>query len=204
MISSPEVNLVATVLVVEDDSDVRNGLAKVLRRTGFTVATAENGRAALDQIEQQSFHVVVSDIKMPVMDGMQLYERLRMAHPDAARRVLFVTAWGHESPIERFLAGVDRPVLEKPFDMNEFVAAVNNLAAQERYYTAFSPDESARIRESIVTPGASLDCPRCGNQLQIGEPLAAGGSIAAPWELRCESCMRSMIVRQLPPGASHG
>ncbi|MFQ6046329.1 MAG: response regulator [Gemmatimonadales bacterium] len=194
--------LVATVLVVEDDSDVRNGLAKVLRRTGFTVATAENGRAALDQIERQSFQVVVSDIKMPVMDGMQLYERLRLAHPDAARRVLFVTAWGHESPIEQFLAGVDRPVLEKPFEMEEFVTAVRNLASQEPYYAPFSPDESARIRESIVTPGAPLACPRCGSQLHIGEPLAAGGSIAAPWELHCEFCMRSMIVRELPPGVS--
>ena len=200
MMSSHEGTVVTSVLVVEDDRDVRKGLAKVLRRTGFAVTTAENGRVALDEIERHRFQVIVSDIKMPVMDGIELYQELRRTHPETARRVLFVTAWSHESPVARFLADIDRPVLEKPFEMADFVAAVRSVAAQAAQRPTpvhFSPDEAQRIREMIVTPGSQLECPRCGTLLRTGEPVA-GGSVAAIWELHCESCHRSMIVRDLP------
>ena len=66
----------------------------------------------------------------------------------------------------------------------------------------FSPDEAAQIRRMIVTHDASVACPRCDEDLEIGHPIA-GGTVAVYWELHCHNCKRSLIVRDLPEGR-HG
>lgn len=63
---------------------------------------------------------------------------------------------------------------------------------------AFSAEEALLIRRMIVTPGASLRCPRCGGDLTSEMPLAGGHSIAAVWEFRCDACRRSLVAWDLP------
>ena len=62
----------------------------------------------------------------------------------------------------------------------------------------FSRQETAHIQQMIVTPDAPIVCPRCGGELELGEPLAAGHSVATVWEVKCASCQRSALVRDLP------
>jgi hypothetical protein len=62
----------------------------------------------------------------------------------------------------------------------------------------FSAEEAATIRRSVATPGAPVECPRCGTRLTSGLPLAGGGSVQMVWLLRCASCRRSMVVTDLP------
>jgi two-component system NtrC family sensor kinase len=118
------------VLLVDDNHEVREGLARVLRRSGFAVATAENGLEALEKLaESPSYRVVICDIMMPVMDGMHLYQQLEARHPQIAERVVFVSAWFDDPEVQAFLARTGRPVLAKPFEIPDLVRKVKEIAA---------------------------------------------------------------------------
>ncbi len=68
----------------------------------------------------------------------------------------------------------------------------------------YSAAAAAQIRQLIVTPGARLACPRCDGDLTMAGPIAGGGSMAAVWELRCQACRRSLMVRDLPETRPRG
>ena len=112
-----------TVLLVEDNHDVREGLARVLRRSGYHVATAENGLDALAKLEGGRFGAVISDIMMPVMDGIRLYQVIEVRHPQMAKRVMFVSAWFDDPEVQSFLVRTGRPILRKPFEITDFLRA---------------------------------------------------------------------------------
>lgn len=118
------------VLIVDDNPRVRGSLARILRRAGLTVDTAENGLHALAALKDRSYRVVVCDIQMPFMTGIELYEELRDAYPDLAERVVFVTAWASEPVVREFLDRSGRRFLEKPFEVSEFLDLVGRVAAQ--------------------------------------------------------------------------
>ncbi len=120
-----------SVLVVDDNRGVRDGLAKALSLEGFRVSTAENGLAAFAETEKQPFDAIVLDIMMPVLDGMQLYETLAAEDPKAAKRIMFVSAWFDDPDVQRFLDRTGQPVLGKPFDIHELVRLIRTLAAPE-------------------------------------------------------------------------
>ncbi len=122
-------NLSPSVLLVEDNQQVREGLARVLSRAGFSVTTAENGLEALARLEGRRYGAVVSDIMMPVMDGMRLYQLLEVRHPEAARRLVFVSAWFDDPEVQAFLRRSGRPVLQKPFDIEDLIRTVRELVA---------------------------------------------------------------------------
>lgn len=63
---------VSGILLVEDNHEVRGGLARVLRQEGFEVVTAENGLDALAKLETATFRAIICDIMMPVMDGIRM------------------------------------------------------------------------------------------------------------------------------------
>ena len=62
----------------------------------------------------------------------------------------------------------------------------------------YSPNDAARIRQMIATPGAKLICPRCDGELTTGTPIAGGGSIAFVWQAQCASCGRSLLLMDPP------
>ena len=78
------------VLLVEDEPNMARTLAKILERKGYDVAMAANGQEALSELGDGPFQVVVTDLNMPVMDGMQLLRRLQgePAPPPGERRLL--------------------------------------------------------------------------------------------------------------------
>lgn len=77
MRDSSEVMEMATILIVDDDPVVQRMLAYVLEGEGHEICTAQNGLEALNRLEETAVDLVVSDLKMPVMDGITLLERLR-------------------------------------------------------------------------------------------------------------------------------
>src|SRR3972149_2856315 len=98
------------VLLVEDNHEVREGLARVLRRSGFEVATAENGLEALAKLEGGQFRAVISDIMMPVMDGIRLYQLLEIRHPQVTKHVMFVSAWFDDPEVPGVLPRAGGPI----------------------------------------------------------------------------------------------
>jgi CheY-like chemotaxis protein len=122
-------DLSLSILLVDDNHEVREGLARVLRSSGYTVATAENGLEALAALEANRYRAIICDIMMPVMDGIRLYQLIEARHPDATRHVLFVSAWFDDPEVQSFLTRTGRPVLRKPFEISDFIKAVREVAA---------------------------------------------------------------------------
>lgn len=118
-----------SILLVDDNQEVREGLARVLRGSGYTVATAQNGLEALAALEGNRYRAVICDIMMPVMDGIRLYQLLEARHPDVTQHVLFVSAWFDDPDVQSFLTRTGRPVLQKPFEIADLLQAVRQVAA---------------------------------------------------------------------------
>lgn len=115
------------VLVVDDNPVVRNGLARALRAAGYRVTVAENGVAGLAEVQRHRYRAIVLDLMMPVLDGVECFRWLAVWHPEAARRVVFATAWADDPALRSFLSESGRPVLQKPFEITEFVEAVERV-----------------------------------------------------------------------------
>lgn len=113
------------ILVVEDDAALRKMFRQVLRESG-AVETAANGREAMDKVKDHFFNVVVSDIDMPLMGGLEFYQKALEVDPDLGRRFLFCSG-DINSEIKSFCWERNLVYLEKPFKLQEFRAAVQEI-----------------------------------------------------------------------------
>lgn len=115
------------LLVVDDEPNLLRAIAAVLRGEGFEVSTVRSGREALVALAQSVPDLIVSDVRMPGMDGFQLARKLRSAPNFALLPIIFLTAKDEtEDRIEGFLAGVD-VYLTKPFEPDELIAVIKNI-----------------------------------------------------------------------------
>ncbi len=109
-----------TILIVDDDRAVVDLLTEVLTEHGYVVRVAYDGRMALEAVERLSTDVVITDIRMPRMDGLDLVRRLRAR--DRPIPVLVLTGAVNGNRL-----GGDVPVLAKPFDVDEVVRVIDGL-----------------------------------------------------------------------------
>ena len=107
------------ILVVDDEESIQQLLTGVLEMDGHDVQVANNGREALDRVEREPFDLIITDIKMPVMGGPDLYRHLSDAAHPLARRVIFITGDTVAPETRKFLQGVDNAVLAKPFRLRD-------------------------------------------------------------------------------------
>jgi CheY-like chemotaxis protein len=107
------------ILVVDDEESIQKLLTGVLEMDGHEVHLAGNGREALRKVKEQAFDLVITDIKMPVMSGTDLYKRLREEGSPLARRVVFITGDTVAPETRSFLQTVDNAVLAKPFRLRD-------------------------------------------------------------------------------------
>lgn len=121
------------ILLAEDDTNLRNVVAKALRGAGYTVTAAADGRAAYDEFCSEQFDLVITDIMMPYMDGNELTARIREISEDTP--VLMLTALETIDDKERgFSSGAD-DYLVKPFVLKELILRAKALM---RRYNAVS------------------------------------------------------------------
>src|SRR4249920_1064279 len=79
------------ILVIDDDPGIVRALVRLLRRDGYTVDTAGNGRHALAQLQVQRYNVILTDLRMPELDGRAFYTHLLQQYPALCQRVIFLT-----------------------------------------------------------------------------------------------------------------
>lgn len=117
------------VLLLEDESSVAKGLAMVMREEGYDVDMAETGESALNKLGRGEFDLLVADLRLPDMDGMEVVHRVRERRPDT--NVVIITGYPSvSSAVEAVKMGVS-DYLRKPFTEDEFKAAVKG-ALKER------------------------------------------------------------------------
>jgi DNA-binding response OmpR family regulator len=117
------------VLLVEDDDHLAEGVAFNLRNTGYEVETAPSGEAALQALERTSFDVVLLDLMLPGIDGLDVVRRMRQA--GNRKPVLIITAKNRaDDAIMGLDAGAD-DYITKPFDLDEVLARIRGALRRE-------------------------------------------------------------------------
>jgi len=104
-----------TILLVDDEPGIANGLARLLRRDGHTVDIAANGRLALAKLQEHAYDLLLSDVRMPALDGPGLYRILAQQQPHLCQRVIFLTGDTLAPETKSFLEQSGAQCLEKPF-----------------------------------------------------------------------------------------
>lgn len=114
----------AKILVIDDERSIRNIIGELLEMEGHTVKTAENGVQGYEMIGTEPFDLVISDIKMPEMDGIELLDKLIETHPDTT--VVMISGHGSiDTAVECIKKGAF-DYIEKPIDMNRILVTVKN------------------------------------------------------------------------------
>jgi len=117
------------ILVVDDEPWILELTAELLRREGYRVDVAETGQRALDLLEREKYDLIVSDWRMPGLNGIGLYEYLTARDPAAGRRILIMTGDVINETLQEFLSANRLINLSKPFSIIEFRAAVARMLA---------------------------------------------------------------------------
>ncbi|HWD19128.1 MAG TPA: hybrid sensor histidine kinase/response regulator [Verrucomicrobiae bacterium] len=117
------------ILVVDDEEDIVELVRKTLERRGYTVRTAQNGESALRHLAHDTFDLIISDWKMPGLNGQQLYERLLQIQPKSAERMIFMTGDVLSERTEKYLQEHEKICLTKPFSLTDFERAVRDTFA---------------------------------------------------------------------------
>jgi two-component system NtrC family sensor kinase len=118
------------VLVVDDEMSIRQLLSEILTLDQHSVAVASSGIEAADLAERESFDVIITDMKMPGMDGAAFYRQVRQRDPQQARRIIFITGDTVSPDTRAFLQRVSNPVLSKPFKIGPLRDAIESVLAQ--------------------------------------------------------------------------
>jgi len=123
------------VLVVDDEDDVREVLSEILASAGHRVDTAVSGRSALSQLQAARYDVILSDVRMPDMDGLGLLAEIRRQWPEQAKHVVFISGDTLSSGLGEQAAAGELRVLEKPFVPRDVRRLVAEVAAEGSHAT---------------------------------------------------------------------
>jgi two-component system cell cycle response regulator CpdR len=115
------------ILLAEDDSDMRRFLVRALASAGYEVVSFDNGRSAYERLREEPFELLLTDIVMPEMDGIELARRATEIDPDL--KVMFITGFAAVALNAANQAPKDSKVLSKPFHLKDLVNEVDRMLA---------------------------------------------------------------------------
>jgi CheY-like chemotaxis protein len=115
------------ILVVDDEPLMARPLADTLAAEGYEIDMAVNGQRALEKIKHQTYDLILSDLRMPELDGVGLCQELERRWPELLRRMIFITGAIEHPDYESFLAQTQVPVLAKPFSRSALHALTRQV-----------------------------------------------------------------------------
>ena len=159
------------VLVVEDDPILRRFVCDAIRRRGFEVTSAENGIAAKEAMKKASFHLVVSDLKMQEMDGLELLDEIKSETPST--EVIIMTAYGTvSSAVDAMKKGAFDYIM-KPIELEELDIVIDRVFSHQKLV-----DENRYLKETLNRNnvfqnfiGKSVKAQRINELIQTVGPL---------------------------------
>jgi PAS domain S-box-containing protein len=119
-----------TILIIDDEAEIRDTLAEILTAAEHKVITVGTAREALQRMAVEHYDVILTDIRMPDLDGRALYQEIEQRWPGRAGRVVFVTGDTLASALREFVCESGRPVIEKPFLPSEVRRVVAELVIE--------------------------------------------------------------------------
>jgi CheY-like chemotaxis protein len=119
----------AHILVVDDDPLVTQVIVETLSGEGYQLDSVANGVAALEKLQHQRYDLILSDLHMPQLDGVGLYQALAQRQDRPLEHIIFLTGSTGSSELHRFLEKAGLPVLRKPFTLAELLQTVHRALA---------------------------------------------------------------------------
>ena len=116
------------ILLAEDDDSMRVYLSRALERVGYRVTSVDRGTAAIPLLESEPFDLLLTDIVMPEMDGIELAQRAAALAP--RMRVMFITGFAAVALNRGSGAPAGAKVLSKPFHLRDLVAEIDRIFAE--------------------------------------------------------------------------
>ena len=197
----------ARILVAEDDASANKLISAVLRRDNHEVLSAVDGQDALDVLDHEHVDLIVSDVMMPRVDGLELVRQLREAGWDTP--ILMLTARQDAETLHGgFIAGVD-DYLTKPADMKELVLRVRALlrrsGAAERtgwslvqpFWTRIATRSSAAARRSNCHPRSSSCCSAALHSGARLHPACSCSTRCGAWDTESSEATVNVHVNRL-------
>ncbi|MFH1415380.1 MAG: response regulator [Elusimicrobiota bacterium] len=144
------------VLVVEDDNDLRPTFKNVLEGQGFKVTATASGNDALSILKEKYHDLIVLDVRMPGINGIELLKRIREIQINDKSHVIFVTGYASEDvPVEALKLGAD-DYIKKPFELPEFIRSVNSVTKlireekDKKYFFKKMVERSQKLKENEI------------------------------------------------------
>jgi len=172
-----------TVLVVDDNEDLLETFAMILKRRGFSVQTADNGVSAVDRFKEQSFDVILMDIVMPEMNGVEAFKKIKEIQPGAS--IILMTAYSEEELIQTAKDEGAHQIIHKPIRIDQLIELINEAAASQPILIV---DDDADICETLTKV----------LELQGYEVLMAGSGEEAVTISQEKTCQMAFIDVKLP------
>lgn len=138
-----------SVLIIDDDFAVREAIGAGLRLEGYDLLFAENGAEALEVLKESTPRVVILDLKMPVMDGLEFLSNLRLNPSDAFSVVVLTANMDDESAEACYQAGVSA-LVKKPFGLNELRGAVQTAITNRENSHLFNEMLMERVESDAM------------------------------------------------------
>lgn len=117
------------ILVVDDSQESREICQRVLRKEGYGVQSVDDAKKALDELKGTRFNLVITDLKMPEMDGMSLLKNIKGIDPEIC--VIVMTGYPDEESKAKAIELGTSGYLTKPLDVSELVTAVKSCLEQQ-------------------------------------------------------------------------
>jgi two-component system NtrC family sensor kinase len=117
-----------SILIVDDEAAIQDVLVAMLTMEGHQVDTASSGETALRKIQNRRYDLIVSDLRMPGISGMELFDRVGREHPAVAERIVFMTGDLVNEESSRFLQRVQNLCLPKPFTLDSLRDTLRRFA----------------------------------------------------------------------------
>ena len=134
-----------TILVVDDNEDLLETFAMILKRRGFSVETAENGLSAVDKFKKHNFDVALMDIVMPEMNGVEAFRQIKEMHPEAT--IILMTAYSDEALIQLARDEGARHIVHKPIKIERLIELIKEVASDQPILII---DDDADICDSLT------------------------------------------------------
>lgn len=124
----------ARVLIVEDEKAIITALEIYLRQEGMEVQSVTDGEKALEVLREQDFDLIISDVRVPKLNGVALYDKIKAIKPHLAERFVFITGDVLTPATEAFLRASGLPHLTKPFGINQLREVIKKALEKGFYF----------------------------------------------------------------------
>jgi DNA-binding NtrC family response regulator len=162
----------ARILIVDDDESMNKTMSLVLKRKGHDVSSCQNGLDAIEKVRDHPFDIIFMDIKMPVMDGVETFEKIREIRPDAV--VMLMTAYAVEDLIQKALREGAYGIIYKPLDIEKTLAAIEEVKKKNEGMLIMvvddDPGTTSSLRAILENKGHRVGIASTGEQaLQMAQ-----------------------------------